>query len=122
MRAVVSFVVRARLPEPLHPLIELAQNLRWSWDDRTQEVFRWLDPQQWDASGHDPVRLLGLVPAARLDDLARDPSFLGFMDEVLAELRRYISSTRWFQGRADSPLHSVAYFSPEFGITEALPQ
>src|SRR5919112_306259 len=28
---------------------------------------------------------------------------------------------RWFQGR-ESPLRQVAYFSPEFGIAEALPQ
>ena len=122
MRAVVSFVVRARLPERLAPLLELAQNLRWSWDARSQEVFRWLDPDQWEISGHDPVRLLGLVPSSRLDDLARDPSFLGFMDEVLAELRRYLESARWFQGRTGSPLRSVAYFSPEIGIAEALPQ
>ena len=65
MKAVVSFVVRARLPERLLPLVELTRNLRWSWDNRTRELFRWIDPQQWEASGHDPVRLLGLVPASR---------------------------------------------------------
>jgi len=122
MRAVVSFVVRARLPQPLEPLIELAHNLRWSWDSRTQELFRWIDPQAWEACGRDPVRLLGLVPAARLADLAVDAPFLGFMTEVEGELRRYLETAGWFQGRADSPLSSVAYFSPEFGISEALPQ
>jgi len=122
MKAVVSFVVRARLPERLAPLVELTRNLRWSWDNRTRELFRWIDPQQWEASGHDPVRLLGMVPASRLEELAADPSFLGFMDEVSAELHRYLSAPRWFQSRTDSPLRSGAYFSPEFGITEALPQ
>ncbi len=39
-----------------------------------------------------------------------------------AELQRYLDSARWFQGRTGSPLRSVAYFSPEFGIAEALPQ
>jgi starch phosphorylase len=122
MRAVVSFVVRARLPEPLAPLADIANNLRWSWDDRTQELFRWIDPQAWEASGHDPVRLLGLVPADRLTALAADPSFLGFLGEVSVELERYLESPGWFQGRTASPLTSVAYFSPEFGIAEALPQ
>ena len=32
---------RARLPEPLAPLQELAFNLRWSWDERTRDLFRW---------------------------------------------------------------------------------
>ena len=34
---------------------------------------------------------------------------------------RHLAANRWFQGR-ESPLRSVAYFSPEFGIAEALPQ
>jgi starch phosphorylase len=122
MKAVSSFVVRARVPERLTPLTELAHNLRWSWDDRTREVFRWIDPERWEASGHDPVRLLGLVPAARLQELSHDPSFLGFMHEVSGELHRYLAAPGWFQDRPASPLCSVAYFSPEFGIAEALPQ
>ena len=122
MRAVASFVVRARLPRPLEPLTEIVHNLRWAWDDRSQELFRWIDPQQWEASGHDPVRLLSLVPGRRLDELANDPPFLAFLAEVGSELRRYLESDGWFQTRTDSPLRSVAYFSPEFGIHEALPQ
>ena len=34
-------------------------NLRWSWDQRTRDLFRWVDPEAWDAVVHDPVRLLG---------------------------------------------------------------
>ena len=37
--------VRARLPEPLAPLQDLAMNLRWSWDERTRDLFRWVDPE-----------------------------------------------------------------------------
>ena len=122
MKAVASFVVRARLPVALEPLLELGHNLRWSWNERSQELFRWIDPQAWEATGHDPVRLLGVVPATRLEELAADPSFLGFVNEVHGELRRYVESPGWFKGRRGSPLESVAYFSPEFGITEALPQ
>ena len=58
MRALRSFTVRARLPEALGPLQELAFNLRWSWDHRTRDLFRWVDPQIWELTFHDPVRLL----------------------------------------------------------------
>ena len=34
-------------------------NLRWSWDAQTRDLFRWVDPDAWDATVHDPVRLLG---------------------------------------------------------------
>ncbi len=97
-------------------------NLRWSWDDRTQDLFRWVDPDAWEASGHDPIRLLGVVDRPRLESLVADRAFLSFMGEVHDDLRRDVENDRWFQGRQDSPLRSVAYFSPEFGIAEALPQ
>jgi starch phosphorylase len=103
-------------------------NLRWSWDDRTQDLFRWVEPDAWEATGHDPIRLLGMVDHRRLDHLAADRAFLSFMAEVHDDLRRYLETDRWFQGRQSpggaesSPLRSVAYFSPEFGIAEALPQ
>ncbi|MGH9114191.1 MAG: alpha-glucan family phosphorylase [Acidimicrobiales bacterium] len=122
MRALRSFTVRARLPEALAPLQELAFNLRWSWDDRTRDLFRWVDPQIWELTFHDPVRLLGLVGRQRLEQLASDPAFMGHLGEMHDDLRRYLEAPRWFQNRPASPLRSVAYFSPEFGIAEALPQ
>ena len=45
-----------------------------------------------------------------------------FLGEVRDEHQRYLDGDRWFQARDGSPLRSVAYFSPEFGIAEALPQ
>ncbi len=122
MRALRAFTVRVQLPVPLAPLQELATNLRWSWDGRTRDLFRWVDPDGWERSGHDPVALLSLVRPERLADLADDPSFLRFLHEVHADLRRYLEASRWFQRRQESPLRAVAYFSPEFGIAEALPQ
>ncbi len=117
-----SFTVRARLPEPLEPLQDLAFNLRWAWDPRTRELFRWVDPQLWEASFHDPVRVLSFVERRRLEQLSTDPAFLAVLGEIHQELARYCSVGRWFQTREASALRSVAYFSPEHGIAEALPQ
>jgi starch phosphorylase len=122
MRALRSFTVRPRLPEALAPLGDLSANLRWSWDERTRDLFRWVDPQSWELSFHDPVRLLGLVRQERLEALAADPAFCGFLGEIADDLRRYLAAPRWFQQRGRSPLTAVAYFSPEFGIAEAIPQ
>jgi starch phosphorylase len=125
MKALRSFTVRPSLPPELAALETLAMNLGWAWDVRTRDLFRWVDPQQWDATIHDPVRLLGLVPRSRLEALAADPGFLRFLDEVHNELQMYLARPRWFQVRdqtVKSPLRLVAYFSPEFGIAEALPQ
>ncbi len=122
MRALRSFTVRASLPPALAPLQEVACNLRWSWDERTRDLFRWLDPQQWEESTHDPVRLLGRVSRERLDELASDPAFMGFLAEIRDDLTRYMTTPRWFQNQPPGRLRAIAYFSPEFGIAEALPQ
>jgi glycogen phosphorylase len=123
MKALRSFTVRPTLPAELTALETLAMNLRWAWDNQTRDLFRWVDPEQWDASIHDPVRLLGLVSREQLDELAADPGFMRFLDEVHTELSGYLSKPRWFQAReGTNALRSVAYFSPEFGIAEALPQ
>ena len=122
MKALRSFTVRPTLPGALAPLEALAMNLRWSWDLQTRELFRWVDPAKWDAVVHDPVRLLGSVSKARLGELVEDTGFLRFLETVSSDLDRYLTRDAWFQGRGDSPLRSVAYFSPEFGISEAVPQ
>ena len=126
MRSLQSFSVRPALPPELAPLERLAMNLRWSWDERTRDLFRWVDKDAWEAMSHDPVRLLGQVPRDRIDALAADPGFLRYLHEVADGLDRYLTAPRWFQTRAEatepSPLRLVAYFSPEFGISEALPQ
>jgi starch phosphorylase len=122
MKALRSFTVRTRLPEALAPLGAIAMNLRWSWDERTRDLFRWVDPAVWESTGHDPVGLLGRVTSERFDQLAADPAFLSFLGEVKDELDGYLERPRWFQTKGRSPLRAVAYFSPEFGIAEALPQ
>ncbi|MEV6756253.1 alpha-glucan family phosphorylase [Streptomyces sp. NPDC051214] len=126
MKAIRRFTVRPALPEPLTPLSELARNLRWSWHTGTRDLFKAIDPEQWAASGCDPVRLLGGVSPARLAQLAGDEAFLRRLAEVSEGLREYVTGARWYQEQAaerggELP-RAVAYFSPEFGITAALPQ
>ena len=126
MRSLQSFSVRPALPPELAPLERLAMNLRWSWDEPTRDLFRWVDKEAWEAMSHDPVRLLGQVPPERLEQLGTDPGFLRYLQEAESSLDRYLTAPRWFQTRSEtvqpSPLRLVAYFSPEFGISEALPQ
>ncbi|GAB4583557.1 alpha-glucan family phosphorylase [Nocardia sp. IFM 10818] len=120
MKALRRFTVRAHLPERLSALTELATNLRWSWHGPTQDVFAELDPQLWVEVGRDPVRMLGEVPAERLDELARDEAYTRRVDTAAADLRDYLTRPRWF-GKQDQGPEGIAYFSMEFGVTEVLP-
>ncbi|MFI9614059.1 glycosyltransferase family 1 protein [Streptomyces sp. NPDC052023] len=122
MKAIRRFTVRPVLPEPLRPLSDLARNLRWSWHTETRELLKSVDPERWAASGGDPVRLLGSVPPARLAELAEDRRFLRRLTTVAGDLGDYVTGDRWYQAQPGDLPAAVAYFSPEFGITAALPQ
>ncbi|WP_225840567.1 glycosyltransferase family 1 protein [Streptomyces sp. NK08204] len=122
MKAIRRFTVRPVLPDPLRPLSDLARNLRWSWHAETRDLFQSVDPERWAKSGGDPVRLLGSVSPARLAELAGDRRFLRRLTAVADDLGDYVAGERWYQTQAEGLPAAVAYFSPEFGITAALPQ
>ncbi|WP_406863227.1 alpha-glucan family phosphorylase [Streptomyces sp. HUAS MG47] len=123
MKAIRRFTVRPVLPDTLRPLSDLARNLRWSWHEPTRELFRSVDPDGWKAAESDPVRLLGSVTAARLTELAADEDFLAALAAAADDLDRYLREPRWYQAQHSERLPAaVAYFSPEFGVTAALPQ
>ncbi|MFC6343147.1 alpha-glucan family phosphorylase, partial [Nocardioides hankookensis] len=113
------------LPAALAPLGDLAGNLRWSWHPQSQDVFASVDPDLWESTGRDPVKLLGAVGRARLDELAADSGFLAALGAAHDDLSAYLTGDRWYQRRlaagVDGP-KAIGYFSPEFGITAVLPQ
>ena len=123
MRAIRRFTIRPQLPEPLTPLRGLMLNLRWSWHAETLDLFAAIDPAGWERAGREPVPLLAEVPPERLATLASDRRFLRRLSDAVDELHEYLTGPRWYQnqGLAGAPA-SVAYFSPEYGITPALPQ
>ncbi len=123
VRAIRRFVVRPVLPTSLAALGDLAGNLRWSWHPESQDVFRAVDPDLWESTGRDPVRLLGAVGRARLEELSQDATFLEMLRAAREDLERYLTGERWYARKAgaDAP-RAIAYFSPEFGITAVLPQ
>lgn len=122
MKAIRRFTVRPVLPEPLRPLSDLARNLRWSWHAETRDLFQSVDPEGWAAAKGDPVRLLGGVRPARLAELAGDRRFRRRLTAAADDLNDYLTGDRWYQSQGDGLPAAVAYFSPEFGITAALPQ
>ena len=124
MRAIRRFTIQPLLPEPLAPLRGLMLNLRWSWHAETLDLFTSIDPAGWERAGREPVPLLAEVPPERLAELAADRRFLRRLSDAVDDLREYVSGPRWYQADPDlagAPA-AVAYFSPEYGITAALPQ
>ena len=122
MKPAHVFKVVPSLPAPLEGLRTLAYNLRWSWDHNTVELFRRLDSDLWESTGHNPVRMLGLIGQAQLEAAAGDEAFLAYLHHTQIALGSYLSGeSSWYRrscGQNEGLL--VAYFSAEFGITECL--
>jgi starch phosphorylase len=101
----------------------IVTNLRWSWHPDSRDLLESVDPELWTASDADPVKMFGEVSAQRLAILAKDRRFLRRMNDVFDDLTDYLEQPRWYQSQQDGSLPtSIAYFSPEFGIAEVLPQ
>ncbi|MCB0985940.1 MAG: alpha-glucan family phosphorylase, partial [Ilumatobacter sp.] len=122
MRAVRQFNVVPAVPASLQALTELASNLHWTWDRETKALFHRLDPVLWKECQEDPLHLLAAITAARWAELAADPEVVAATAAAAARLRDAMEAPRWFQQREGSPLGLTAYFSPEFGISETVPQ
>ena len=127
MRPAHQFTLITHIPTSLEPIERIAANLRWAWDRQSAELFDRLDGspdgQSWRNSGQHPVDLVRRTSPGRGDELAAADHYVELVAAAAARLESATTGGSWFGERADrSPLDLVAYFSPEFGITEALPQ
>src|SRR2546425_10811483 len=105
----------------IEALTELTLNLRWAWHHGTDELWAELDPELW-ALTHNPWVVLQTVSRSKLRDLLARPEYRTRVTSLLAQRRSHLASPAWFQQRhPQSPLTCVAYFSLEFGLSEALP-
>jgi glycogen phosphorylase len=110
-------------PERIKDLGELAGDIWWSWHDRSRELFRRLDYALWRLTDHNPVRMLRMVSAERLDTMAADRVFLALYDDTIRALKaaRQGRETWWPRTYGENGGKPIAYFSAEFALHQSLP-
>jgi starch phosphorylase len=102
-------------------LVELALDLRWSWDHGADDIWRPLAPELWDLT-RNPWIILQTVAPGKLKELADNKKFRSRVKKLSQERRTSRNAAAWFQrAQAQAPLTTVAYFSMEFMLGEALP-
>jgi starch phosphorylase len=105
----------------LESLTELALDLRWSWNHSADELWAQLEPELW-ALTHNPWVVLQTVSRTTLQQVLARPEYRRRVETLLRLRREHLDSPAWFQGsHPQGPLTGVAYFSMEFGLSEALP-
>jgi starch phosphorylase len=114
--------VNPRIPRRLVRLEELANNLWYSWDRPTRDLFARLHPALWDAVSGSPKALLKRIDERKLVEAADDAVFLNNFNRIVSAYDTYHSEplrrdgSEWLRST-----DLVAYFCAEFGFHESLP-
>jgi starch phosphorylase len=102
-------------------LAELALDLRSSWNHATDPAWRRLDPVLWNLT-HNPWVVLQTVSRDKIREAMGDAAFRKTVDDLLHARRQSAQNPAWFQkNHPHAAFTSVAYFSMEFMLSEALP-
>ena len=102
-------------------LAELALNMRSSWNHATDKVWRQLDLVLWELT-HNPWVILQTISQQKIKADLADVAFRKNVDDLTQARRDAVDAPAWFQKTyPQSALSSVAYFSMEYMLSEALP-
>ena len=112
--------LRSRLSGPLQPLATLATNLWWSWHPEAAAIFQAVDPERWESSGHNPVKLLRDAGPLRLTQVALDGALLG-RAEALAHTLEADLARPFDTGSGASVERPIAFLCAEYGLHASLP-
>lgn len=110
-----------KLPPELDVLNDLALDLFSTWSHSGDTLWEMLDAELWDRT-RNPWTILQNISNDRLEFLAADRHFRGELDRLIEERRTHLKEPGWFRSaHGGDVLKQVAYFSMEFGLSEALP-
>jgi starch phosphorylase len=102
-------------------LVELALNLHWSWNHAADQLWEALDKDLW-ATTQNPWVILRTVSREKIKAALGAPEFRQKLDSLVRHNRDSYQADAWFQHKHPGVgLTTVAYFSMEFMLSEALP-
>lgn len=115
--------VNPQLPKRIEKLSVIANNLWWSWNTEFLRLFQRIDGDLWENSNKNPVKFLKHVSQERLENVAKDVSFLKEYDKIVEDFEGYMNSKNtWFNKKyPEEKGDLIAYFSAEYGLDQTIP-
>lgn len=121
MKPIHSFLVKAKLPENLEKIKEIAYNYWWCWDSEAKELFNRMNRKLWSEVHHNPILLINRLSQDELTHLSKQLDFVNYLEVIHKKFTNYINSKTWFDEQQIERNGVIAYFSPEYGINESFP-
>ncbi|MFZ2313378.1 MAG: alpha-glucan family phosphorylase, partial [Methylobacter sp.] len=112
--------IQPDMEQKLDGLVDLATDCSFSWAHGADEIWCQLDGELWTQT-RNPWLVLQEVSRSRLEELTKDEVFCETLRNIVSAHRKSLSEQRWFQQKHNVSLNKIAYFSMEFGLSEALP-
>jgi glycogen phosphorylase len=117
----MSALFQRTLPKGLEGLFELALDLRWNKRIIYDQIWEYLDPDAWERT-HNPYMILQNISQERLEEAAKDEQLKQVLNIWLERRKSALEGQNWLEAMGyGSSIGSIAYFSMEFGLSEALP-
>ena len=115
--------VNPQLPKRIGKLSVIANNLWWSWNTEFLRLFQRIDGDLWESSNKNPIKFLKHVSQERLEDVAKDVTFLKEYDKIVEDFEGYMNSkSTWFSKTyPEEKGDLIAYFSAEYGLDQTIP-
>ena len=115
--------VNPQLPKRIEKLLDIANNLWWSWNTNFLKLFKEIDIDIWERVGKNPVKFLKKVSQEKLEQAAENSEFLKQYDKFVKDFEDYMKSKNtWFNKKYPNKSNDlIAYFSAEYGLDEILP-
>ncbi len=102
-------------------LIDIALNLSSSRDRSTDQLWRSLDPELWEAT-QNPRLILQTVSEDKIDSVVAQPEIQELLKNLADQQNEEDRDELWFsRNHSNSPLTQAAYFSMEYMLSETLP-
>jgi starch phosphorylase len=108
------------LPPPFERLWHVANDLRLSSSKTLQRVWSRIDADAWERSANARM-ILEHASSERLAEVASDAALTADLARKLAREDAFARSAGWFDEHHAGEVGTIAYFSMEFGLSEALP-
>lgn len=109
------------VPKNLSRVVELAQNLWWSWAPEGRNLWAQLDAESWERY-HNPVQLLATLDRVEWERLDGLEAVRAAYNSALDAFDKYMTGREtWFDRQGTQLDDPIAYFCTEFGVHPSLP-
>jgi phosphorylase/glycogen(starch) synthase len=104
-----KMVIQSSLPNELKGLIDISQNLWWTWNFEAIQLFKSMDNDLWYENDKNPIKLLNRISKDRLTYLLSDKEFMKSYEKVNNAFKDYMAEE-------SDKSQTIAYFSMEYGF------